>query len=107
MRRTAKTVKISTPRALLLVLCTVILSSCRTAHDNMPTRESCSSILHRIHAAKQMWALEHGKADNDIPQDAELFGETAYMRVKPLCPVGGDYQIGKVRELPKCSIPTH
>jgi len=54
-----------------------------------------------------MWALEHGKADNDIPQDAELFGETAYMRVKPLCPVGGDYQIGKVRELPKCSIPTH
>jgi len=68
---------------------------------------ACIANLKQLDGAKWTWALENHKTTNDIPTDSDLFGSTAYIRVKPTCPVGGIYRIGTVGEKLLCSVPGH
>ena len=67
---------------------------------------TCINNLRQIDAAKQQWALENSKTDDDIPTALELL---PYFRddVFPVCPAGGTYTINAVGVLPTCSIPGH
>ena len=80
-----------------------------TAQANM-----CVNNLQFLDQAKQIYAVEYGlewgniipSADNNgiddedgIPDVLEIYFETA-----PQCPSGGQYTIGKIGELPRCSI---
>jgi len=40
----------------------------------------------------------------EIPNADDIFGNDAYIRVEPICPDGGAYKLGAVREKPTCSI---
>ncbi|MGA2854183.1 MAG: hypothetical protein ABSE90_08655 [Verrucomicrobiota bacterium] len=69
-------------------------------------RAACMNHLIQIDGAKQQWKIEHKKTDADI---------TTWEDIKPYlsgnaelkCPAGGIYTIGKVGELPSCSITNH
>ena len=71
---------------------------------------ACIANLKQIEGAKANWAMENRKTNADTPTDANLFGATAYIRVKPTCPGGGAYTLNAVDTLPACSIvgpPAH
>jgi len=86
------------------VLPLIVLVFALTGCDPGPAAgESCSNKLRQIDGAKQMWADEHHKMTNDIPTWEDLRG---YLKTAPLtCPNGGTYTLGRIDELPTCSIP--
>jgi hypothetical protein len=61
-----------------------------------------------IDAAKQTWASKENKTTNDVPTWDDL---KPYLRIQglPKCPDGGIYTIGRLDEMPRCSIggPRH
>ena len=72
-------------------------------------RNACINNLRQIDAAKQEWALEKGKANGTPVTEDDI---KPYLKLDasgniPKCPAGGKYTIGKVGELPTCSIPGH
>ncbi|HTL54219.1 MAG TPA: hypothetical protein VL361_01015 [Candidatus Limnocylindrales bacterium] len=72
----------------------------------VPRRKSsevstCVNNLRQLDGAKQVWALEHHKTTNYCPSLNDLNG---YVRRPLICPRGGTYSLGRVDELPKCSI---
>jgi hypothetical protein len=69
-------------------------------------RPNCIFNLRQIEAAKQQWALEFHKSTNDVPTWDDLVGR-GFLEKMPRCPQGGTYTIGRVGELPSCSIAEH
>src|SRR5436189_6483852 len=70
---------------------------------------ACVGNLKWIERAKQQWALENKKMPTDVPLDTDIFGEGHTIRVKPICPEGGTYNLGTLNEKATCSIgpPAH
>jgi prepilin-type N-terminal cleavage/methylation domain-containing protein len=68
---------------------------------------TCISNLRQIDDAKQQWALCVKKGLGVKPKDTELFGVFGYIRVKPKCPAGGEYDLNKIKEPPTCTITGH
>jgi hypothetical protein len=78
----------------------------------------CINNLRNIEAAKNEWALINNKTTNDIPTWADikdyikrLERDKPYLKFEvdpesglPKCPSGGIYVIGKVGEVPTCSL---
>ena len=65
---------------------------------------SCPINLSQISEAKnRCWALEHGQTTNDTPTWGDL---RPYLKAPTpfICPNGGTYTIGRVGEMPICSI---
>jgi Tfp pilus assembly protein PilE len=69
-------------------------------------RNACIANLKQIDGAKSTWALEARKFSGDSPADSDLFGSTAYIRLKPTCPGNGTYTIEVVGTKPACSLNT-
>jgi prepilin-type N-terminal cleavage/methylation domain-containing protein len=67
----------------------------------------CIEQLFQIESAKQQWGVEVGKGDGDVPDDADLFGPTLYMKVRPVCPAGGDYELMAIGQTATCTITGH
>jgi prepilin-type N-terminal cleavage/methylation domain-containing protein len=67
----------------------------------------CISNLRLIDDAKAQWALDNLKGSGVKPHDEDLFGPTLYIRTKPQCPAGGQYDLGKVKEPSTCSVDGH
>ena len=67
---------------------------------------TCINNLRLIEAAKQQWALDNSKTDDDIPTVLDLL---PYFRddVFPACPAGGTYTINAVGVPPACSVSGH
>ncbi len=70
-------------------------------------RQTCILNLKTMAGAKENWALDFKKGDNDTPSDADLFGRDKYIESKPSCPAGGTYDIRQVAEKPTCTVPEH
>jgi prepilin-type N-terminal cleavage/methylation domain-containing protein len=68
---------------------------------------ACIENLRKIDGAKHAWAIENKKVSDDVPGDADLFGDTLYIRKKPECPAGGGYLLKRVGDKPACLIPGH
>jgi len=71
----------------------------------------CVNRLMQINGAKEQWALEYGKSTNDVPTWKDLypylsssFTNSWFTNDKPVCPEGGVYALGRVGELPTCSV---
>jgi hypothetical protein len=69
--------------------------------------DSCINRLRQIDAAKAQWTLAHHKTTNDTPTWADLRSYFSRARLPLECPDGGVYTIGRVDELPSCSIARH
>ncbi len=67
----------------------------------------CISNLRRIDDAKAQWAMDASKGLRVRPRDRDLFGPRLYIRIKPQCPAGGLYDLGKVKDPPTCTIAGH
>jgi prepilin-type N-terminal cleavage/methylation domain-containing protein len=70
-------------------------------------KQMCIENLSQIESAKQIWGVENGRADGDSPVDADLFGATRYMKLKPKCPAGGTYDLTAVGANATCTIASH
>jgi prepilin-type N-terminal cleavage/methylation domain-containing protein len=70
-------------------------------------KQVCIENLSQIESAKQQWGLENNKKDGDVCTDADLFGPTLYIKVKPLCPGGGTYDLTKIGSVATCSLEGH
>jgi hypothetical protein len=67
-------------------------------------RPYCVNNLRQLEGAKQQWALEFQKGTNDAPTWDDL---RPFLKPKFYCPQGGAYSLGRVDELPSCSITEH
>src|SRR5882672_2728192 len=87
----------------LVVAFVVLLPSLvRPAHTTRQ-RPSCINNLRMIEMSKAQWRIEQNKTINDTPTWDDL---RDYLRPVPFkCPNGGEYTIGRIGELPMCSIP--
>ncbi len=71
-------------------------------------RNACALNLRQIDVAKHQWALEKGKAGQDIPtwDDLKPYLGTSGGQI-PTCPEGGTYRLNKVDDAVTCSVPGH
>jgi general secretion pathway protein G len=70
------------------------------------SRNACINNLRQIDGAKNEWALEKGKA-NGTPVTEDDIKPYLKGNAIPTCPGGGKYTLGKVGDLPTCSIEGH
>lgn len=66
----------------------------------------CVNHLRQLDSAIQQWALEYNKTAETTPTSQEI---TPYLKdnLLPVCPSGGKYTLGKVNDLPTCSVASH
>src|SRR5262245_18648872 len=77
---------------------------------SVSARYTCITALKILEGAKASWALDLHKSSNDTPTWNDLAaGTPPYLSCRPECPEGGAYTLGRVRDLPTCSVggPTH
>jgi prepilin-type N-terminal cleavage/methylation domain-containing protein len=70
-------------------------------------KQLCIENISQIESAKQIWGVEHGKKDGDVPAPDDLIGSDLYMKKLPLCPAGGSYDFQSVGTTATCTIPGH
>jgi prepilin-type N-terminal cleavage/methylation domain-containing protein len=70
-------------------------------------REICIENLQQIETAKQLWALEHTKAKEEVPDEEDLIGAGLYLKTVPQCPASGEYDFMSVGEKATCTIEGH
>ena len=64
---------------------------------------ACIANMKQVDGAKATWALENKKTSSDVPVAADLFGTSAYIRSKPVCPSGTlDYVLAAVSVTQVC-----
>jgi len=91
------------------ILCLVVaiaIPSCARSRVVI-AKDSCINRLRQIEGAKVQWALEHHKTTNDTPTWDDLRSSFTRTRLPLECPGEGVYTIGRVGELPSCSIARH
>jgi hypothetical protein len=87
------------------------------SHNTTAAVPRCVGNLEIIEMCKGNWRNQYGKTSNDIPSWDDLRNELIWYANRtgggtngiPVCPDGGTYVIGRVGELPTCSIggPKH
>jgi hypothetical protein len=103
MSRNAKLLALAIPVACVLL----VISVPDLMHSrHMYSKNSCINLLRQLEGAKDQWMRDNSTTTNDVPTWDDLRG---YLKGPwPYrCPDGGVYTIGRVRELPTCSIPRH
>jgi prepilin-type N-terminal cleavage/methylation domain-containing protein len=63
---------------------------------------TCISNLRVLDTAKQLWAMETGQGDADIPDETDVIGAGLYLSRMPECPANGEYSFNQVDEWPSC-----
>jgi len=72
-------------------------------------QNQCLNNLRQLDAAKQQYALErHLSATNSVVvENIQPYLRLPPNQTLPLCPAGGTYTLGRIDEMPTCSIPGH
>ena len=104
MTQKAKIVIIWIPLVCLAVA--VAIPNCSRARVVI-AKDSCLNRLRQIEGAKVQWALKHDKTTNDAPTWDDLHSYFIRTPLPLKCPDGGEYTIGRVGELPSCSLARH
>ena len=76
-------------------------------HRTYAQQQACIKNLSTIETAKQMWGVELGKKDGDMPAESELIGPTLYLKVRPVCPSGGSYDFKAIGDTATCTASGH
>ncbi len=73
--------------------------------------KSCITNLKEINTAKEQWAMDFRKNNDDSPTLDNLTTEGAdsgrYLKRWPSCPEGGNYTIEEIGKSPKCDVAGH
>jgi prepilin-type N-terminal cleavage/methylation domain-containing protein len=70
-------------------------------------QQLCIENLSQIESAKQIWGVENGKNNGDIPSEADLIGAGSYIKMPPDCPGGGVYSFNAIGTNATCTIDGH
>ena len=70
-------------------------------------QNACINNLRQIESAKQVWALEQKKLTGDVVAEADLVGPQLYIKNRPTCPAGGDYDYKNVGSNVTCTLNGH
>jgi len=70
-------------------------------------KQMCIENLSQIESAKQIWGMDNGGTDGDVPTESDLVGPASYMRKLPLCAAGGEYRFNAIGTNATCTIPGH
>ena len=89
--------------AIIGLLVAIAIPNFNKTRANSQTKV-CIKNLSTIEAAKQMWGVESGKTDGDIPAQSELVGTNLYLRIMPTCPGGGTYTLGAIGANATCTL---
>ena len=92
--------------AIIRLLAAIAIPSYASARMRASTT-ACINNLRQINDAKAQWALETRKLPTALPLDTDLFGPGLYIKAKPLCPGGGQYDLRPVNETALCDQPRH
>jgi len=92
--------------AIIGLLAAIAIPSYIRARTRASTT-ACINNLRQINDAKAQWALETHKDSNGLPVDTDLFGIGLYIKNKPVCPAGGQYDLRIVSETTLCDQPGH
>lgn len=83
---------------ILLAIATPAFQNARTSSK----AKACQSNLKNILSAKERWAMDTNKSSTDVPANGDL--APYYVHSTPVCPEGGTYTLGTLREVPVCSL---
>ena len=83
----------------------VLSSSDRGPARRVASRNACINNLRMIDGAKEQWALEKKKAEDEPVEPSEI--AELIRGGLPRCPEGGSYALGNVGAPPTCSIEGH
>jgi len=89
--------------AVVVLVLAVALVPAFIRARNTSASNACVNHLRQIAGAKEQWAVENRKTTNDIPSWADIKPFLSHAEV-PQCPDGGTYIVGRVGELPRCSL---
>ena len=64
----------------------------------------CIRNLTTIENAKQVWGVEKGKSNGDVPASSDFVGPDLYIKVMPECPAGGTYTFGAIGANAACTL---
>lgn len=102
------------PRWLVVVLCVGVfaLMIAIAAPGIHKTRQinayhQCRENLAAIEAAKIEYELENKIQPSETIGLLELTDQTDFLETVPVCPTGGQYEVGVFGESPSCPIPGH
>jgi prepilin-type N-terminal cleavage/methylation domain-containing protein len=70
-------------------------------------KQSCISNLSQIESAKQMWGMENGKKEGDVPRTTDLIGDSSYIKRMPECGGGGTYDFKAIGITATCTESGH
>ena len=72
-------------------------------------QQRCVEILSMIYNSKEQWAAENHASPEATPtwDQLDVYIRSAKALSSARCPSGGSYTIGRIRELPSCSIAEH
>ena len=104
MSQRARIVMAGAPLICLLVA--IAIPNCARSRV-VTAKDSCINRLRQIEGAQVQWALEHHRLTNDALTWDDLRSYFIRTRLPLECPDGGVYTIGRVGELPSCSIARH
>jgi hypothetical protein len=51
--------------------------------------------------------LDNGKLNGATPLQADLIGDTQYIRLMPVCPAGGTYTLNSIGQIATCTVAGH
>ena len=95
--------------SIALVVLILIPNSIDNSRYEIAPINRCINNLRLIDGATQQWALEHNRAETNVPTWADLEPYLCGVNNYPLpkWPSGGTYTMGSVSNVPTCSIPDH
>jgi len=70
-------------------------------------KQVCIENISQIESAKQQWGVENSKKDGDSPTEADLVGDTRYIKKMPQCPGGGTYDFQSIGTVTTCTQEGH
>ncbi|MBI5772627.1 MAG: prepilin-type N-terminal cleavage/methylation domain-containing protein [Verrucomicrobia bacterium] len=94
---------------IMIVIAIIALISAIAIPNMVKNRQiaqlnACIKNLSTIESAKQVWGVEKGKANGDVPVNSEFIGPDLYIKVMPACPAGGAYTIGAIGANATCTL---
>lgn len=69
--------------------------------------KACVGNLKQIFGSKERWAMDNNKGGADTPTMADLVAPGVYLKNTPVCQSGGNYTVGRLDQLPTCSVGTN
>jgi competence protein ComGC len=94
---------------LVLVIAFIVLVSVPNyVGSRISPSNACINNLRIIDAAKQEWAIENKITNGEtVVTEAQILNYLGRVGKMPKCPSGGKYTIGKLSEVPTCSLGTN